>query len=363
MPTFGHPMRDRWLLDRNVIYLNHGTVGAPPRAVIAAQRRIADEIERRPSQFLLRELAQIGVGRQPPAISRLRAAAARVASFVGAQPDDVAFVDNATTGINAILRSFPFDEGDEIVVTDLGLRRDPPRGRVRRPHPGADAEDRVPARPRRRIRPRSWPPSPMAWGPGRGWRWSTTSPRRPRWCSPSPRSPRCAGPGASACWWTAPTPPDPSTWICRSSARTSTSPTCNKWAWAPRSCGILWCRPELQPDLHPTVISWGHGQGLAAEFDWVGTRDPSPYLAAPAALDEMAALGPAAVMAYNRDLAHRGGRLLADAWGTALVGPASMIASMATVPLPVALGMDRDGRCADPRCAAVRPRPSRSTSA
>jgi isopenicillin-N epimerase len=49
-------MRDQWYLDPGITYLNHGTVGAPPRAVIAEQFRIVEEIERNPARFMLREL-------------------------------------------------------------------------------------------------------------------------------------------------------------------------------------------------------------------------------------------------------------------------------------------------------------------
>jgi isopenicillin-N epimerase len=119
-PTFGAALRDRWLLDPAVTYLNHGTVGATPRAVLERQRQIQDEIERQPAKFLLRELADPhaeGLGRTP----RLREAAAAVAEFVGLGADDeLVFVDNITAGANAVLRSFPFRPEDEIVVTSLG---------------------------------------------------------------------------------------------------------------------------------------------------------------------------------------------------------------------------------------------------
>src|SRR4249920_3011300 len=120
MPAFGHGCRELWMLDPDVIYLNHGTVGAPPRAVLAAQQRICDEIERQPAQFLLRELTEIGHrgrGLGPP---RMRVAAGEVAAFVGARGEDVAFVDNITTGANAVLRSLDLRPGDEILTTDLG---------------------------------------------------------------------------------------------------------------------------------------------------------------------------------------------------------------------------------------------------
>ena len=57
MPTFGPAMRSEWLLDPDVTYLNHGTVGATPRRVLEHQRAITDEIERQPARFMLRELA------------------------------------------------------------------------------------------------------------------------------------------------------------------------------------------------------------------------------------------------------------------------------------------------------------------
>ena len=75
----------------------------------------------------------------------------------------------------------------------------------------------------------------------------------------------------------------------------------HKWAFAPRSCGVLWAAPERRAGLHPAVISWGVTQAdWLQEFDWTGTRDPSPWLAAPAGLDFMRdVLGVAAMRAHN----------------------------------------------------------------
>src|SRR6476661_3125961 len=118
--TFGRHLRDEWLLDPAITYLNHPTVGATPRRVLAAQRAVQDEIERQPSRFLLRELTDVIVGAWRPERPRMRLAADRVALFVGARGDDLVFVDNTTTGANGVLRSFPFERGDEILVSDLG---------------------------------------------------------------------------------------------------------------------------------------------------------------------------------------------------------------------------------------------------
>jgi isopenicillin-N epimerase len=118
--TFGRAMLAEWLLDPDVTYLNHGTVGAPPRRVLLAQQKIRDEIERQPSAFLLRDLAPTDTGRSLRPEPLLRTAARAVASFVHAREADLAFVENATTGANAVLRSLDFREGDEIAVTQFG---------------------------------------------------------------------------------------------------------------------------------------------------------------------------------------------------------------------------------------------------
>jgi isopenicillin-N epimerase len=116
----------------------------------------------------------------------------------------------------------------------------------------------------------------------------------------------------------------------------------HKWAYAPRSSGFLWARPERQEGLHPTVISWGLGRSFTAEFDWVGTRDPSPYLAAPAAIEFLRELGPDRVRAYNHALAWEAARLLSERWGNPLELQEEMVGTMATVPLPGRLGSTKE---------------------
>jgi isopenicillin-N epimerase len=60
---------------------------------------------------------------------------------------------------------------------------------------------------------------------------------------------------------------------------------CHKWLRAPKGSGFLWASPASQAETHPLVISHGYGQGFEAEFDWVGTRDPTAWLTIPAAID------------------------------------------------------------------------------
>jgi isopenicillin-N epimerase len=121
----------------------------------------------------------------------------------------------------------------------------------------------------------------------------------------------------------------------------------HKWAFAPRSCGILWAAPEAQAGLHPTVVSWNYEQGFTNEFDWTGTRDPSSFLTAPAGIAFLERLGFAAARAYNHDLLWRGVALLRERLAPLAEGepmptaaPESMSGSMTTLRMPRVLGGD-----------------------
>jgi len=339
--TFGRHLLDEWLLDPAITYLNHPTVGATPRRVLAAQRRIQDEIERQPSRFLLRELTGVIVGAWRPERPRLRVAADHVASFVGASGDDLVFVDNTTTGANAVLRSFPFEPGDEILVSDLGYggvvlaatyaarERGATVRTVAIPTPYssegiADAFEQA-VRPRTRlaivdhIAAEAAIILPLA---------DIAARLRRRGVfvladgAHVPGSLALDVPSLGVDWYVA---------------------NLHKWAFVPRSSGFLWVSPQRQAALHPAVISWGLDQGMTMEFDLVGTRDPSPYLAAPAAfsfIDELGGL--AAIHAYTHDLSWRGAQLLAQRWGTPFDTPKVLVGSMASVMLPSELGSTRE---------------------
>lgn len=86
--------RDKWLLDPNFTFLNHGSFGAVPRALITQQQRLQAQIESNPTAFLTFELP-----------AALRSAANRLAAFIGGNGADYVFVENATAGCNTVLAS------------------------------------------------------------------------------------------------------------------------------------------------------------------------------------------------------------------------------------------------------------------
>jgi isopenicillin-N epimerase len=330
-------MLTEWLLTPDVTYLNHGTVGATPRRILAVQQSLRDEIERGPAQFMLRELSSTVVGADRAREPRLRAAAREVAAFVGARGSDLVFTANSTSAVNAVLRSFDFRADDEILLLEhcygavrkaadyVARRVDAHVGTVRIPFPGTSedsvvraVEAAITSRTRIAIVDHITSPSALV----------IPVARIAEICRKRGVAVLVDGahaPGAIALdvsalgvdWYTG---------------------NLHKWCWAPRSCALFWVDPARQPGLHPTTISWGLDQGLTTEFDWIGTRDPTPQLAAPAAIALMREFDEERVRRHNHELAWAAGQVLSTAWGTELPAQEGMIGSMIAVRLPPGAG-------------------------
>jgi isopenicillin-N epimerase len=337
MSAFGHSLRSQWPLESGLTYLNHGTVGVTPLSVLEAQRGIRDDIERNPSRYLLRELCEIVVGHPRAERPRLRQAADAVGEFVGVRGDDLVFVDNTTTGANAILRSWPIRPDDEILVSDFsygGVTRAVmfaarERGATVRvaemPYPVRSADDIVEA-------------FAAAIGP------KTTLAVVDHVTSESALvlplaaiAERCYARGVAVLADGAHAPGAIPLDIASLGVDWYVG-NLHKWLWVPRSSGILWASPARQQALHSAVISWGLDRGFNAEFDMPGTRDPSPHLSAPAAIAYMRQLGIDAVRSHNHALAWNGAQFLAERCGTEFATPETMIGTMATIALPEKLG-------------------------
>lgn len=353
-PRFGRSLLPLWPLDPAITYLNHGTVGATPRAVLAAQAALRDEIERQPARFLLRELTPIGRPDENPDRAlpggprqRLRAAAAAIAPWLGVQGDDLVFVDNATAGANAVLASFDLRPGDEVLVTNRTY------GAVARAaaHHAARAGATVVTAPLpfpvrgetelvNALQAALTPRTKLAV-------LDHVSPETALVMPLAAMAAACRARGIVVLADGAHAPGALAVDIPSLGVDYYTA-NLHKWAFSPRSAGILWAAPERRAGLHPPVISWGSTGGWLAEFDWVGTRDPTPLLCAPAGfrfIDE-ALGGRDALWAHNHALAWRTAERLTARWGLPWTTPRAMVASMVTLPLPPALGRGFDAAMA-----------------
>lgn len=323
MPALGKAIRDRFLLEPDFLTVNHGSFGAMPVPVRDAQDDWRRRLEAQPTRFMAVEL--------PP---RLRQAAARLAAFLVAEAQDLGFVDNATTGCNAVLRSLRLQPGDEILVLDHGYGA--VRNTVRHvtgragatmveaiipfPQPSADAiveavSAKLGAKTRLVVLDHITSPSALV--------------------LPLERLvPLCQQAGAKVLVDGAHGPGMVPLNLTALNADWYTG-NGHKWLCAPKGCAFLWARRDRQDDLHPVTISHGYGTGFLGEFDWAGTRDPSAYLAIDAAIDFHEELGGPALRQRNAALAAEGGMLLAQALGSELGAPPELQGSMALVRLPL----------------------------
>ena len=311
-------------LDRSYCFLNHGSFGSVPLEVLAAQQVIRMEIEARPIEMLDRALKQ-----------RLPAARARVAQFVGAAPDRLGFVVNATEGVNALLRSMRWERGDEVIVVDqvynamrqslvrLGAEFGVVLRMVDVPLPIRSPADWIAAiesaySPRTRLLLVDHITSPTA----------IVLPVRELVARARAHGVRTLVDGAHA--------PGSVELDVESIGADAYTANLHKWVCAPKGCAFLGVSAELAREVHPLATSHFLGEGFGREFDWQGTRDVSAWLAAPAAIDFFARFGWERVRARNHELAVWTQRFLCEAWGVEPLSPldGSMLASMAAVPLP-----------------------------
>ncbi len=265
--------RAPFLLDDDVIFLNHGSYGACPEPVFRAYQHWQRELERNPVDLLHRRLEGL-----------LDDVRAELGAFVGADPEGVVFLPNATAGVNAVARSLELEPGDEVLSTDHEY--------------GAmaftwqDACERAGAR----WVPRAVPvPCTTAdqiveavWG-------GVTGRTRVLFVShiSSPTAIRF-----------------PVEELCRRAGEAGIvsvvdgahgagqldldldalgadfyAGNCHKWLCAPKGCGFLAVRPERRDVLRPNVVSWGvHSERFVERHGWQGTDDPSAFLALPAAI-------------------------------------------------------------------------------
>lgn len=280
---FGLPMRRYFSLSPAIAYLNHGAFGAVPSVVHDAQSRIQRRMELEPSRFFEGAFLK----------TEMRAAAQSLADYLGCtDADHLALIENATIGINAVLRHLDFTPGDEILITDqtygavdkaaryIAKRTGATVKRVALPFPATDHDQIIAAfsrglGPRTRLAIIDHVTSPTA----------LVLPvaemsHLARSVGAKVLIDGAHAPGMvpinfqeiAADWYTG---------------------NCHKWLFAARGCGFLWTSQEVRDDTHPLVISHGYGDGFTAEFDWVGTRDVSAQLSLPAAWNSMMGGGPA----------------------------------------------------------------------
>lgn len=320
---------ENWLLDPETHFLNHGSFGACPRLVLDHQQRLREQLERQPVVFMERELP-----------IHLEEARAVLGAFVGAAPEDIAFVTNATTGVNAVLRSLVLSAQDELLVTDhaypacrkalefVSTRTGASIKVVAIPLECTAAEivDRITSAVNERTRlllvdhissatAVVFPVAEIVTAMNRLGVETLVDGAH------APGMVQLALEDLGAPYYTG---------------------NCHKWMCAPKGAAFLYVRPDLQAGTVPTVISHGFEaspdeKAFRAMFDWTGTADPTAALSVGMAIETVGSLVPGgwpAVMQRNRVLASAGADIVGAALGDPPRTPPTLTGSMVSFELP-----------------------------
>ncbi|KAI9494038.1 pyridoxal phosphate-dependent transferase [Zychaea mexicana] len=338
---FGHACRSLFLLEDGYVPLNHGSFGVCPRSIRPRWIQYQDQIERHPDRLLRREIFQ-----------HLKKNRARIASLINANVDELAFVANASYGINSVVRSsFMNNHGDKVIFFTTAYNA------VERTMQFLEDAHKLELVPVKLNYPlldqeildiaKETIERELAQDPNVPIRLAVFDAIS---SVPGVRFPFEAMiklvreydilslvDGAHAIGQI----PldlhaaDPDFFVSN----------CHKWLFCPRGAAFLYVPKRNQALVHPSVINYAYkdesDSGVSTtfelEFEWPGTVDFSTYLCVGDALDFRNSLGgEEAIQSYCNDLARQGGQLLAEALGTEVLENVdnSLTVAMTNVRIP-----------------------------
>lgn len=320
-----------WLLDSDLHYLNHGSYGACPQPVLEQQQRLRNQLELQPVDFFSRQLPGL-----------LDAARSELGIFVGADPAELVFVPNATTGVNTVLRSLPLQPGDELLTTNhaynacrnaLNFVGDRTGARIvvaEVPFPIATPAaaiaailQRVSSRTKLALLDHVTSPTGLI------------LPIADIVALLAQQGIETLVDGAHA--------PGMLPLNLQAIGATYYTGNCHKWICAPKGAAFLYVQRAKQFQIRPLTISHGANaprqdrSRFHLEFDWTGTDDPTPYLCIPTAIACLGKLLPGGwpeLMQRHRSMVLAAQQLLSEVLEIAPPCPAAMIGALAALPLP-----------------------------
>jgi len=325
MSKFGKHLRPLWHLEADGTFLNHGSFGACPKSVLAAQSAWRETMERQPDQFFRRTVSPLNPD------NALRQGARRLAAFMGTTGDKVAFVANPTEAVNTVLKAFPLKADDEILVLDCVYNA------VR-----LSVEEKCRATGARMVM--AMLPIPMTSNDVVGRIVDAATPRTrlaiidhiasaPALVFPVAEITRALQArgvkvmvdgahalgqldlnldGIGADWYTA---------------------TAHKWFYAPKGSAFLHARNPGDLQLRPLSVSHYYNDPFPLCFDYVGTRDVTAFLTLSPAQDFIEQYGAAEIRTWLTSLSRAGIEPLSRI-GATPIAPDSMFAAMRAYHLP-----------------------------
>jgi isopenicillin-N epimerase len=326
--------QELWSLNNNLVFLNHGSFGACPKAVLAAQQNLRSQLEQDPVNFFGRNWE--------PLIDNARS---KLAAFINADVQDLVFVPNATTGVNSVLRSLKFSPDDEILTTNheynacrnaLNFIASRTGARVvvaQVPFPVESPQQVIAA-----VINKVSSKTKLALVDHVTSQTGLIFPIQQLVQELQARGVETLVDGAHA--------PGMVHLNMQEIGATYYTGNCHKWLSAPKGAAFLYVRQDQHSQIYPLTISHGANSPrtdksrFQLEFDWTGTDDPTPYMCIPEAIAFMGSLLPGGwteLMQRNHQLVLEARQILCDALEVQPPCPEEMIGSMAVIPMPASL--------------------------
>lgn len=329
---FGKDLKKLWFLDENITFLNHGSFGATPKTVLEAVSKWHIELEKEPVEFFMSRYFDL-----------VRQLADRLGRIIGSKGDSIVFIENATTGINTVLKSliFDFKANDEILFTNhiypaarnsINYFCEKTGGKAVEifvPYPLTDTtqitdivQKSLTAKTKILLIDHIFYTSGII------------APLEDIIDICRKNSTYVLVDGAHAPgmidlkldelqpdWYTG---------------------NCHKWMFSPKGCAFLWTRKELQNITKPLTISLFHNQGYCKEFDWTGTKNPAVWLALNEAIDFIDSFGLKNIQQYNHSLLIKAIEIVEEITQIEFLTPVSSFGSIAAFELPISLEIDNE---------------------
>jgi len=319
-----------WQLDPEVVFLNHGSFGACPIPVLQAQQQLRERLEWQPLQFLGSDIEEL-----------IDSALSDLANFVNCHWEDLAFVANATTGVNTVLRSLTLKPGNELLTTsheynacrnalDYVAERHGLKVVIAEiPFP-LESPQQITAAVLQKVTERTQ----LVLIDHITSQTGVISPIVEIVQKLSQQGIETLVDGAHA--------PGMIPLNLTELGATYYTGNCHKWLCAPKGTAFLYVHPSRQTDIRPLTISHGANSPrrdrsrFRLEFDWMGTTDPTSHLSVPTAIQFLGSLLPGGwnqLMQHNHDLAIAARHVLCEALQVEPPCPDSMLGALAVVPL------------------------------
>lgn len=320
-----------WGLNESIVYLNHGSFGATPSAVLQKQQQLQLEMEAEAIEFF--------IDKMPDLLSNSKKA---LADFVGTSPNNIVFVQNTTTGVNTILNSLPAKEGDEWLTTNHGYgacvhalkhyaHKNKCKVNVATIHyPVLDEKNILEA-----IENSITPKTTVALIDYITSASAIIFPIKKIINLLQSKGIKVIVDAAHA-----PGMIDFNIDVLQPDFFVA---NCHKWICSPKGSALLYVAPQHQADVNPLVISHYNdmAEGTAAhwsnQFMWDATHDYSAYIGVKDAIDYMPTLvngGWDAIKKHNHELVWKAANNIANALGVQLPAPQEMIGSICNIPMP-----------------------------